>query len=62
LEERPVFENGRVKVRKTGLEFYIVHQYDRVKEWKKYYEEKYGIKINSQYTPDEDVIVINTGV
>jgi hypothetical protein len=62
LEERPVFENGRVKDRKTGLEFYIVHQYDRVKEWKKYYEDKYGIKINSQYTPDEDVIVINTGV
>lgn len=62
LEDRPVFESGRVKVRKSMDDFYIVHQYDRVKEWKKFYEEKYGVKIKSQYTPDEEVIVINTGV
>ena len=28
--------------------------------WKKFYEEKYDVKIISQYTPDEDVITIRT--
>ena len=60
LEERPIFENGLVKDAKTKRIFAIVHQYDRVRAWKKFYEEKYGVKIISQYTPDEDVITIRT--
>jgi hypothetical protein len=41
LEPEPKFENGIVK---TSLDrtFAIVHQYDRVPEWKKYVQEKYG--------------------
>jgi hypothetical protein len=62
-EPEPIldYENGLVKTC-DGQPFYIVHQYDRVREWKKFYEEKYGVKIKSQYTPDDEVIVINTGV
>ena len=62
LEQRPYLENGLVIDAKTKAPFHIVHQYDRVKEWKKFYEDKYDVKINSQYTPDDDIIVINTGV
>jgi len=60
LEERPIFEDGLVKDAKTKRIFAIVHQYDRVRTWKKFYEEKYGVKIVSQYTPDEDVITFRT--
>ena len=60
LEERPIFEDGLVKDAKTKRPFAIVHQYDRVRAWKKFYEEKFGVKIISQYTPDEDVITIRT--
>jgi len=58
LEERPIFEDGLVKDAKTKTPFVIVHQYDRVYAWKKFYEEKYGVKIKSQYTPDVDDSVI----
>jgi hypothetical protein len=58
LEDRPFFEDGLVKDTKTKKPFVIVHQYDRVKAWKKFYEEKYGVKIKSQYTPDVDDSVI----
>ena len=60
LEERPFFEDGLVKDAKTKKPFVIVHQYDRVRAWKKFYEEKYGVKIVSQYTSDEDVITFRT--
>ena len=58
LEERPFFEDGLVKDAKTKEPFVIVHQYDRVRAWKNFYEEKYGVKIKSQYTPDIDDSVI----
>ena len=61
LEPRPTVKDGKI-VNQNEQPFYIVHQYDRVREWKKIVENKYGVKINSQYTPDNDVIVINTGV
>lgn len=62
LEERPFFEDGLVKDAKTKKPFVIVHQYDRVRSWKKFYEEKYGVKIVSQYTPDEETITFRTDV
>jgi hypothetical protein len=40
LESEPVFEDGIVKTSK-GKPYYIVHQYDRVPEWKTFVEEKY---------------------
>jgi len=52
LEERPFFEDGLVKDVKTKVPFTIVHQYDRVRDWKNFYEQKFQVKINSQYTPD----------
>jgi len=58
LEDRPFFEDGLVKDAKTKEPFVIVHQYDRVRAWKNFYEEKYGVKIKSQYTPDIDDSVI----
>jgi hypothetical protein len=63
LEPRPTL-NGDLIVNHNGEPFYIVHQYDRVREWKKIIEQRYNIKIKSQYTPDIDnsMIVINTGV
>lgn len=63
LEGRPYVKDGLI-VNENGEPFHIVHQYDRVREWKKIVEEKYGVKIKSQYTPDLDnnMIVINTGV
>jgi len=48
LEKRPYFKDGLV-VNSDGEPFHIVHQYDRVSEWKSYYEQKYNIKIKSQY-------------
>lgn len=63
MEPRPRLENDLV-VNDAGEPFYIVHQYDRVREWKKVVEQKYEVVIPSQYTPDLDnnVITINTGV
>ena len=43
LEPRPTFENGLV-LNQNREPFVIVHQYDRVPEMKKYYEEKYGVE------------------
>jgi len=41
LEMPPSFRDGKV-VTAGGNEFYIVHQYDRVPEWKKFILEKYA--------------------
>jgi hypothetical protein len=41
VEPTPKFENGEV-VTSTGNPFTIVHQYDRVPEWKQIIEAKYG--------------------
>lgn len=41
LENTPKFENGEVFT-STGKKFTIVHQYDRVPEWRKVIEVKYG--------------------
>ena len=46
-EDEPIFEDGVVKT-SFGEPFCIVHQYDRVPEWKKFVEKKYG-----QYDSDE---------
>lgn len=40
LEAEPKMSNGKV-VTSTGKEFTIVHQYDRIPEWKKVIEETY---------------------
>lgn len=48
LEAEPVFEGGKVYTAE-GQEFYIVHQYDRVPEWKKFIAVKYGQKDESQF-------------
>jgi len=40
LEPEPKFENGIVKT-SLGRPFAIVHQYDRVPEWKEYIKQKY---------------------
>jgi hypothetical protein len=39
-EKEPIFEDGIVKTC-DGVPFTIVHQYDRVPEWKKFIQEKY---------------------
>jgi hypothetical protein len=54
LEKEPIWEEGVVKTYE-GRSFYIVHQYDRVPEWKKFIEEKYDVKKSSSET-----IVIRT--
>ncbi len=41
LEPSPKMENGKV-VTSTGKEFTIVHQYDRISQWKNAIEEKFG--------------------
>ena len=41
LEKTPIFEDGKVWT-SHGHEFTIVHQYDRVPEWRKVIEKKYG--------------------
>ena len=41
LEKTPIFEDGRVWT-SHGYEFTIVHQYDRVPEWRQAIEKKYG--------------------
>lgn len=41
LEQEPIWEDGVVKTY-DDRPFYIVHQYDRVPEWKKFVAQKYG--------------------
>jgi hypothetical protein len=41
LEPSPIMIDGKVTT-STGKEFTIVHQYDRIPEWKKVIEEKYN--------------------
>jgi len=49
LEERePIFEDGIVKTH-DGTPFTIVHQYDRVPEWKKFIANKYKQEDESLY-------------
>ena len=54
-EEEPIFEDGLVKTggdshtTKKGTPFVIVHQYDRVPEWKEFVREKFGQEDESQY-------------
>jgi hypothetical protein len=43
LEPSPKLEGDKV-VTSEGIEYTIVHQYDRVPEWKKVIEEKYDDK------------------
>ena len=50
LESEPIFEDGIVKT-SLGRKFVIVHQYDRVPEWKRFVEKKYG---------QEDLITFRT--
>jgi hypothetical protein len=47
-EGEPQFDNGVVWTSKRDM-FCIVHQYDRVPEWKKFVEQKYGQQDESQY-------------
>jgi hypothetical protein len=47
-EKEPIFEDGVVKTC-DGKPFVIVHQYDRVPEWKKYVSQKYGQKDETKY-------------
>lgn len=47
-EAEPEWKDGVVYT-STGKPFVIVHQYDRVPEWKKYFAEKYGQEDESQY-------------
>jgi hypothetical protein len=47
-EGEPQFDNGVVWTSKRDM-FCIVHQYDRVPEWKKFVEQKYGQEDESQY-------------
>ena len=48
LEEEPVFKDGTVYT-STGVPFAIVHQYDRVPEWKAYVREEYGQEDETQF-------------
>ena len=47
-EAEPIFEDGIVKT-SLGEPFCIVHQYDRVPEWKKFIQEKYKQYDDSEY-------------
>lgn len=47
-EAEPLWKDGRV-LTATGQPFAIVHQYDRVPEWKKFFAEKYGQEDESQF-------------
>ena len=55
VEAEPIFEDGVVKTGEDGYNctkgtpFVIVHQYDRVPEWKEYFYNKYGVEDESQY-------------
>lgn len=43
-EKHPIFEDGLMKTGYGKQPYYIVHQYDRDPELKKFYEEKYGVE------------------
>lgn len=47
-EAEPLWKDGQV-LTATGQPFAIVHQYDRVPEWKKFFSEKYGQEDESQF-------------
>jgi hypothetical protein len=47
-EKEPIFVDGLVKTCMGDI-FNIVHQYDRVPEWKKFVQEKYGQEDESQF-------------
>lgn len=47
-EDEPTFEDGVVK-NSLGEPFCIVHQYDRVPEWKKFVEQKYNQYDETEY-------------
>ena len=52
LEEEPIFEDHMVRIgggEKKGEPFCIVHQYDRVPEWKSYFSEHYGQQDETQF-------------
>ena len=44
LEPRPVFKDDQIVTGATGEPYCIVHQYDRVPEWKKFFEGKYHVE------------------
>ena len=48
LEEEPMFDNGVVWTADREM-YCIVHQYDRVPEWKKFVEQKYGQRNSDEY-------------
>ena len=48
LEEEPIFDNGVVWTADREM-YCIVHQYDRVPEWKKFVEQKYGQRNSDEY-------------
>ena len=47
-ESEPVFEDGIVRTNQK-LDFTIVHQYDRVPEWKKFVMKRYKQEDESEY-------------
>jgi hypothetical protein len=47
-EKEPIFEDGLVKTC-DGVTFSIVHQYDRVPQWKKFVQGKYGQNDETQF-------------
>ena len=47
-EAEPIFEDGLVKT-SEGVPFCIVHQYDRVPEWKKFVVQKFGQEDETEY-------------
>jgi len=48
LEDEPIFDNGVVWTAHREM-YCIVHQYDRVPEWKKFVEQKYGQQNSDEY-------------
>lgn len=48
LEEEPMFDNGVVWTADREM-YCIVHQYDRVPEWKKFVEQKYRQRNSDEY-------------
>jgi len=60
VEPAPTMNEEGIVVNENGTPFVIVHQYDRVRDWKKVVEKRFDVKIPSQYTPDEDVLIMRT--
>jgi len=48
VEDEPIFDNGVVWTAHREM-YCIVHQYDRVPEWKKFVEQKYGQRNSDEY-------------